>query len=200
MKTRQLTALGLLAAALSMQIAQAQPEEQQKIIDTPADNTPVPVPMMPPTVQGTKTYTQLPQPPDMPYVPTFTGAGKKFYRARKMVDSKTGMIGLETIWNVKEDQSTVIDWYKTALKQMQWKMENMEVADNGVMAERPKEGYRCVIMANESPDPSCKTQLVVAMTITKPVEDDTPSNFQKYKNGPTTNSKPAQPRFPFLPH
>lgn len=161
----------------------------------PAD-TDIPVPVAGQVkVVGTQSYTTLGAAPDMPFVPQYTGQGKRFFAGKKILNTKTGENGLESNFLVKEDARAVLDWYKTVLKQMQWGT-RAESGSTSVTGDRPKDGYKVTVQTHDAPDDSgFRTVLVVHFYAFTPVGDD-PGDAQPpgQQKRPQVLQKPLQPQ------
>jgi hypothetical protein len=190
MKLHKLLVLALVAALTPCPVSAqtsgnrapvAQPPRTIKVFDANPGLTQKTV------VSGDQVYSILPQPPDMPYVPVYTGQ-KKFFRGRKIVNTKTGNSGLEASYLCKESQADVINWYKAALEQMGWKMKT-NMPKGSCAGDRFKDGYRCVVNVHNGPDREYQTVAIVNMSIYKPL--DMEEDPTKPRTGPVTNSKPA---------
>lgn len=105
-------------------------------------------------------FTCLKSPVDLPNFPAYTGQASFVYGA-VMQHAKGGTV-YTLSYNVREDQPTVLDWYRAALKINKWSIDESMKSNNCVGAIDPH-GNRCQIFTSNPTTTTghARTQLIV---------------------------------------
>ncbi len=146
-------------------------------------------------------YTVLPQPPSLPYLPTYNGVKTKYFYGKRAEKLSEKRVGYDLEYNVMEEPAQVLDWYTAALKENGWTVDAASRNARSLTAQRHKERYAINITVVPPAGRPYRGRLILGYTMFEPAGGDEEDSKTKPTNGSRPKAAPVyrQPTREYTP-
>jgi hypothetical protein len=105
--------------------------------------------------------SRLSRQPDFPGIPPYTGSQVKYLDGLYHPSMNNGRKCVQGRYLAKEDVTTVINWYRDALRISGWTLEQGQTSTDAVAARKPDDGAIVIVRASARREPGYRCEFIV---------------------------------------